>query len=91
MPPPPYINTHTHTPQIFNQPTTGAGKTTLLHCLSLRVRRFAGALRLNGKSPGPAYTVTAALVHQHEVLFGYMTVRCVVAALRFDALYYLYN
>lgn len=68
-----HLTQHTHT-HIY---IIGAGKTTLLHCLSLRVRKFRGALRLNGASPGPSYTATAALVHQHEVLFGYMTVRCV--------------
>lgn len=45
------------------------------------MRKFRGALRLNGQSPGPSYTATAALVHQQDVFFGYLTVRCVLIVL----------
>ncbi|TFJ88638.1 hypothetical protein NSK_000207 [Nannochloropsis salina CCMP1776] len=54
---------------------SGCGKTTLLECISLRNRRFDGAVHFDGRAPGGDAFTVSVLVHQKELLFGFMTPR----------------
>ncbi len=54
---------------------SGCGKTTLLECISLRNRRFDGTVHFDGKAPGGDAFTVSVLVHQKELLFGFMTPR----------------
>jgi len=53
---------------------SGAGKTTLLECLALRSRQFKGRVTWNGEAVRGDYFTASALVHQREVLCGFLTV-----------------
>jgi len=54
---------------------SGCGKTTLLECISLRNRRFDGSVHFDGNAPGGDAFTVSVLVHQKELLFGFMTPR----------------
>lgn len=52
---------------------TGCGKTTLLDCLSLRLRSFEGALRLNGDLVTDKFFNSVGYCYQDELFCGYIT------------------
>ncbi|TFJ86806.1 hypothetical protein NSK_001894 [Nannochloropsis salina CCMP1776] len=54
---------------------SGAGKTTLLECISLRNRKFEGAVHYDNRGPTGEFFTCSVLVHQKELLFGFMTPR----------------